>query len=65
MTAVEFLESELDYYGLSKHKHWFEEAKQLEREQHGRTWDAAIEAHEKRGHVKARSLADFDEYEIK
>lgn len=43
----------------------FGKAKQLEREQHGRTWDAAIEAHEQRGHVKARSLADFDEYVIK
>lgn len=40
-------------------------AKQKEREQHGRTWDAAIDTHESRGHNTARSLCDFDEYEIK
>lgn len=53
-----FLLAVMDYAEIY-HK---SQAKQLEREQHGRTWDAAIEAHEKRGHVKARSLADFDEY---
>lgn len=38
-------------------------AKKKEREQHGRTWDAAIDAYEKRG-VKSRAWTDFDEYEI-
>jgi hypothetical protein len=41
------------------------QAKKMEREQHGRTWDAAIQAHEDRGHVLSRSLTDFDEYQIK
>lgn len=41
------------------------QAKKMEREQHGRTWDAAIQAHEDRGHVISRSLTDFDEYKIK
>jgi hypothetical protein len=36
--------------------------KQLERNQHGDTWDAAIQAHEDRGHVLARSICDFDNY---
>ena len=36
-----------------------------ERQQHGNTWDAAIQAHEDRGYVISRSLCDFDEYEIK
>jgi coenzyme F420-reducing hydrogenase alpha subunit len=36
----------------------------IEREQHGNTWDAAIKAHDDRGHVHARSLTDFDDYEI-
>lgn len=40
-------------------------AKQSERMQHGNTWNAAIQAHEDRGHVIARSFCDFDEYEIK
>jgi hypothetical protein len=37
-------------------------AKQKEREQHGNTWDAAIKAHDDRGHVHARSICDFDDY---
>lgn len=40
-------------------------AKSKEREQHGNTWDAAIKAHEDRGHIISRSLCDFDDYEIK
>ena len=39
-------------------------AKKKEREQHGQTWDSAIKAHDDRGHVHARSLTDFDDYEI-
>ena len=41
-----------------------DEAKKLERQQHGRTWDAAIQAHEDRGHVLSRSVCDFDEYVV-
>lgn len=37
----------------------------FEIEQHGRTWDAAIQAHEDRGHVLTRSLCDFDDYNIR
>ena len=40
----------------------FDKAKSMEMEQHGNTWDEAIYAHEKRGHVIARSLVDFDDY---
>lgn len=39
-------------------------AKEKEREQHGRTWNAAIDQHERRGHVHSRSISDFDEYVI-
>ena len=35
---------------------------ELEKQQHGQTWDAAIKAHDNRGHVHARSLVDFDEW---
>ena len=38
------------------------EAKDMEKEQHGNTWDSAIHAHDDRGHVHARSIVDFDEY---
>jgi hypothetical protein len=36
----------------------------MERNQHGNTWDAAIQAYEDRGHVQVRAWCDFDEYEI-
>jgi len=39
-------------------------AKMKEREQHSNTWNAAIQAHEERGHVYVRALTDFDNYEI-
>jgi hypothetical protein len=39
-------------------------AKQKERDQHGDTWNAAIKAHDDRGHVFVRSICDFDDYEI-
>lgn len=42
----------------------FLKAKELEREQHGRTWSAAIQTHEQRGHVFIRSICDFDDYKI-
>jgi hypothetical protein len=35
---------------------------EMEKEQHGQTWDAAIKAHDDRGGVHARSLVDFDEW---
>ena len=35
---------------------------EMEKQQHGVTWDSAIKAHDDRGHVHARSLVDFDEY---
>ena len=40
------------------------QAKQMEREQHGNTWNAAIKAHDDRGHVFVRSSCDFDDYEV-
>jgi hypothetical protein len=40
-------------------KHLF---KEIEKQQHGKTWDNAIESHEQRGRVKSRSICDFDEY---
>jgi len=45
-----------DYRKLKK------QCEEIEKEQHGKTWDNAIQAHEQRGHVKSRSICDFDEY---
>ena len=41
---------------------YIEQAKEMEKQQHGQTWDAAIKAHDNRGHVHARSIVDFDEW---
>ena len=41
---------------------YIEQAKEIEKHQHGATWDAAIKAHDDRGGVHARSIVDFDEY---
>ena len=63
-TAVEWLFSQIPF-GWSSSRAAYEAlaiAKQMEKEQHGQTWDAAIKAHDDRGHVHARSLVDFDEY---
>jgi hypothetical protein len=70
MTAVEQLYKEISrliWYSRCTHKNAREATdlyKDLEREQHQRTWDAAIEAYISRG-VKERAIVDFDDYEIK
>ena len=66
MTAVEWLVNE-----LNNQKCWADPARieiivqqalEMEKQQHGETWNAAIQAHENRGFVISRSLCDFDEY---
>jgi hypothetical protein len=63
MTAIEWL---IENMPKGYHLHFpievIEEAKAMEREQHGQTWDAAIKAHDDRGYVHARSWCDFDDY---
>jgi hypothetical protein len=62
-TAVEWLVEKIQQAKPSfKFDALIRQAKAMENEQHGNTWDAAIQAHEDRGHVIARSLTDFDEY---
>jgi hypothetical protein len=39
-----------------------DKAKEMEKEQHGETWDAALIHVDKRGGVLLRALVDFDEY---
>lgn len=62
MTAVEFL---IDKICGEHTEAWKEEIKQaleMEKQQHGETWNAAIQAHENLGYVISRSLCDFDDY---
>lgn len=62
-TAVEWLASNINEY-TTKDEFYIllEQAKQMEKEQHGNTWDAAIQAHEDRGGVISRSLCDFEQF---
>ena len=67
-TAVEWLEKEIYARGPVGEnvptwlKELYEQAKAMEREQHGETWDAAIKAYRDRGHNVVRAIVDFDEY---
>jgi hypothetical protein len=61
-TAVYWLVEQLPLIQQEGLRDIIEQAKELEKQQHGNTWDAAIKAHDDRGHVHARSLVDFDEY---
>lgn len=57
--GTKYVAIDTEAMGLHFNK-WLKE----ERKQHGRTWDAAIQAHDDRGHVIARSHTDFDEHTI-
>jgi len=64
MTAVEWLFKALWEEPKDKMV-WYailDKAKEMEKEQHGETWDAALIQVDKRGGVLLRSLVDFDEY---
>lgn len=65
-TAVWWLINELHKkeQGLitTSYNHIFDKAKEMEKEQHGETWDQAMKNYEERGGNFSRAWADFDEY---
>ena len=65
-TAVEWLENILHDFIHPEHgaEFWpfIEKAKEMEKKQHGDTWDAALIHVDKRGGVILRALVDFDDY---
>jgi hypothetical protein len=63
-TSVEWLFSQIPFEWSSSRAAFeaLQQAKEMEKQQHGQTWDEAINAHDNRGHVHARSIVDFDEY---
>jgi hypothetical protein len=64
-TAVEWLEENLPSLfqdDLGHYQKLFAKAKEMEREQHGETWDAALIQVDKRGGVLIKALVDFDKY---
>lgn len=62
MTAVEWLLEQTMYIRSTKWPDIMEQALEMERQQHGETWDAALLHVDKRGGVVLRALVDFDEY---
>ena len=64
-TAVNWLIDALEDWGAGRIKwpqYLWDEASDMEREQHGETWDAALIHVDKRGGVILRALVDFDDY---
>ena len=62
MTAVEWILEQTMYIHSTKWPDIVEEALEIEKKQHGETWDAALLHVDKRGGVILRALVDFDEY---
>jgi hypothetical protein len=62
MTAIEWLVEQLTERGHIIPDHLEEQAIQMDRTEHGKTWDAAIDAMDKRGYNVARAYTDFDDY---
>jgi hypothetical protein len=68
-TAVEFIEEYLllNYYDTMRYagidlSDVIEQAKEMEKEQHGKTWDNALDKYEVRAGNYMRAYEDFDEY---
>lgn len=62
LTAVQWLLEQTMYMRSTKWPDIVEQALEMEREQHGETWDAALIAIDRRGGVVLRALPDFDDY---
>jgi uncharacterized protein (DUF2342 family) len=61
LSAVSWLANHLSVTDRAKYNGVIETAKEIEKMQHGDTWDKAIETVGKRG-VSERAICDFDEY---
>ena len=61
-TAVNWLVEQLPLIQQEGLRDIIEQAEEMDKQQHGVTWDSAIKAHDNRGGVHARSIVDFDEY---
>lgn len=63
-TAVEWLVEDLTRLGhnFKLYKKEIDQAKAMEKEQLGETWDAALGAFDARGFNRVRAIVDFDDY---
>lgn len=65
MTAVEYLEEIINHcrkYKRQVEQKDIEQAKEMERKEHGKTWDAALSKYEVRAGNYMRAYEDFDDY---
>ena len=62
MTAVQWLLEQTMYIRSTNWPDIVEQALQMEKEQHGETWDMALHQMVERGYVWERAMCDFDEY---
>jgi len=68
MTAVEWLEKKFsdnefdDCFYLATNQKWFEQAKEMHKAEHGKTWDAALDAGQSRAWNVMRAYSDFDDW---
>ena len=62
ITAVQWLFNEVINYNGIVPVHVIEQAAEMEKEQHGKTWDDAITQYIARGFNSERTICDFDEY---
>lgn len=63
-TAVEWLWEQIPLEFSSSRAAFdaLQQAKELEKQQHGNTWDDAIKTFQERGEVEVRAWEDFDDY---
>jgi hypothetical protein len=63
-TAVEWLQEALmTSENAPNYNQWaFNKAKEMEKEQHGNTWDTALDKYEVRAGNYMRAYEDFDDY---
>lgn len=69
-TAVDWLKKELEGYGDPQYCEltWneldelCEQAKEMEKQQHGQTWDKSLDNFKARGMNEMRAYCDFDDY---
>lgn len=68
MTAVETIISKIksvkptQFCSIETILEWCEQAKEMEREQHGKTWDAGLSKYEVRAGNYMRAYEDFDDW---
>jgi hypothetical protein len=61
-SAIEWILEQTMYMRSTKWPDIVEQALEMNKKQHGDTWDAAIKAYRDRGHNVVRAIVDFDEY---